>query len=247
MKTNSKKQLIKKLEMINILSGVKRYSRDFLIRPEPLISHIGFCSIYAVMLYSELKTKYPKMDLTLGTLVTKATIHDLDEVATGDIVRNVKHHSPESVAMFDVLEDNGMRYIDKYLENDVRYRLFDKWKNAKDPTTIEGVLVKVIDFLAVIYKVWDEYYLLGNKQFSRVTNELLNTLKAKSFDKLCSKLRVGNDIDQYEADDVNNLKSFLKALSKSCVEVLEQVSKGDDSQLREHFNFLEICNDSKAI
>lgn len=236
----SKSNVVKKLEMINILAGIKRYSRDFLIRAEPLISHIGFCAVYAIFIANELKLRYPELrdKIDIGKLVTKATLHDLDEISTGDIVRNVKHHSPEAVEMFKDLEEKGMRYIDSYLGSDKEVNLYDEWDKAKDSHCIEGVLVKIVDFMAVVYKVWDEYYLLSNRQFSRVTNELLNTLENYSFDKLCKNL----------PDDVRpQMEEYCKELTTDCIDIMHDAVNGDTHDLRVNFDFLQICNDSKAV
>lgn len=236
----TKENVVKKLEMINILAGIKRYSRDFLIRAEPLISHIGFCAVYSIFLANELQLRYPELrgKIDLGKLVTKATVHDLDEIATGDIVRNVKHHSPEAVEMFKDLEDKGMKYIDEYLGSDTLINIYSLWDTAKDSTCIEGVLVKLVDFMAVVYKVWDEYYLLSNRQFSRVTNELLNTLEHYSFSKFCNKL----------PEDIKSIMiEFCDELTKDCISIMKDAVDGDTHDLRVNFDFLQICNDAKAV
>lgn len=233
-------QLIKQLELVNILAGVKRYSRDYLVRPDLLLGHLGFCATMAVLVHNDMKKQHNCGDdlrLDLGKLILKATMHDVDEICTGDIVRNVKHHSPESVDMFKILEEKGIDQLDQYLESEGRNSIRQFWSTAKESSELEGVLVKVIDFLAVVYKAWDEYYLCSNLHFQRVLFELRDSLVKNDFSRLCDGI---TSLPTAPSNQLEKVKEYMSQLTTSCLVLLNtMISDPHNDQLRSPFGFLE--------
>jgi hypothetical protein len=62
-------QLKKEFTILFQLSSVSRYSRDHLLKPESVLEHIGFCTVYGSLLAGRLKKA--GIELDLGTLFTK--------------------------------------------------------------------------------------------------------------------------------------------------------------------------------
>jgi 5'-deoxynucleotidase YfbR-like HD superfamily hydrolase len=95
----------------------------------------------------------------------KAVFHDVDEVVTGDIPRPTKYFSNESKQIFDKIASQGMKQIISELDikNQSSSQEIEKlWKNSKDGD--EGRIVALADLAAVVYKIWEEVMLLGNKK-----------------------------------------------------------------------------------
>ena len=95
----------------------------------------------------------------------KAVFHDVDEVVTGDIPRPTKYFSNESKDIFDKIASQGINQIISELDiknNEGSREIEALWKNSKNDD--EGRIVALADLAAVVYKIWEEVILLGNKK-----------------------------------------------------------------------------------
>lgn len=156
------------LQMFDIeskLASVQRYSQIRLNNPESVLEHTGCvtltCYIFGIILESE------GYALDFSTLLRKAIAHDIDEIVTGDIPRPTKYFSEAVRSMFKAIEESGMNKVCTDLEIgvDAEASLYMDWHTAKNDT--EGLIVSIADILSVVYKVWEEYMMYGNKTIAR--------------------------------------------------------------------------------
>lgn len=153
------------LEIIDQASNVRRYSRDFMIKPEDLLQHIGFCVSF---IYMTAKRIDPEgFSINLGDALKRATVHDFEETITGDVARPTKYCSPEVTKGLKAYERKAMKRVEATLGIEI----YHDWANAKDEY-LEGQLVAVADYAAVVYKVMTEVGMFGNKSFMRVLLEI---------------------------------------------------------------------------
>lgn len=245
--------LIRQMTVLNSIANVSRYSRDYMIKRESLLEHIGFCTIYANLMYYELlrlNKSFSKV-LNIGTILKKVSIHDIDEVGTADVVRNVKHHNKEMLDQFDKLEKDSVTYTDEYLG--CMNQLFEDWNNAKDKS-LEGAFVRIIDLVSVYYKVWEELYMLNNKQFIRVASEYLSTMKTISFKKyLDDALQsyidtvLKSDLTGNDADELSYILSrYVNDLQTTIVSTLEMMISGQlvIKDLTDPIKFLSVSTEN---
>jgi 5'-deoxynucleotidase YfbR-like HD superfamily hydrolase len=156
-------QLKKEFTILFQLSSVSRYSRDHLLKPESVLEHIGFCTVYGSLLAGRLKKA--GIELDLGTLFTKIAMHDLDEAILGDIPRTTKYFSDDIRSAFKEVEYGTISRLEKWLDAD----FVESWVAAKLGN--EGAVLRILDMASVVYKNWTEVVLLRNRSFLRVCVE----------------------------------------------------------------------------
>lgn len=156
-------QLKKEFTILFQLSSVSRYSRDHLLKPESVLEHIGFCTVYGSLLAGRLKKA--GIELDLGTLFTKIAMHDLDEAILGDIPRTTKYFSDDIRSAFKEVECGTISRLEKWLDAD----FVESWVAAKLGN--EGAVLRILDMASVVYKNWTEVVLLRNRSFLRVCVE----------------------------------------------------------------------------
>lgn len=156
-------QLKKEFTILFQLSSVSRYSRDHLLKPESVLEHIGFCTVYGSLLAGRLQKAGYNLDL--GVLFTKIAMHDLDEAILGDIPRTTKYFSDDIRSAFKEVEYGTISRLEKWLDAD----FVESWVAAKLGN--EGAVLKILDMASVVYKNWTEVVLLRNRSFLRVCVE----------------------------------------------------------------------------
>jgi len=165
-------QLKKEFTILFQLSSVSRYSRDHLLKPESVLEHIGFCTVYGSLLSGRLKKA--GIELDLGTLFTKIAMHDLDEAILGDIPRTTKYFSDDIRSAFKEVEYGTISRLEKWLDAD----FVESWVAAKLGN--EGAVLRILDMASVVYKNWTEVVLLRNRSFLRVCVETQRYLQELS-------------------------------------------------------------------
>ena len=158
--------LIRQFEMMNQLAAVGRFSRDHMLKRESVLEHIGFVCLFSVFLGKKIE-EGSTIKLDFGSLLTRAALHDIDEVIFGDIPRTTKYFSKEISAQFKIEEKKAILHLEKWLG----VQFFEDWAEAKD-SSIEGKIVALADLAAVVYKLWSEVSLYGNLSFKRIAQEL---------------------------------------------------------------------------
>lgn len=152
------KQLTTYFEIAFKTSATSRFSQTHLIKDESVLEHTGFVCMMSYFIATQLISEGHK-GIDLGTLMCKATAHDLDEIVTGDIPRPTKYYNEGIKEALSVIEKSNMRIIDEELK--MNGRVYDDWSSSKEGK--EGSIVELADALAIVYKAWQECMLFGNK------------------------------------------------------------------------------------
>lgn len=145
---------------------VKRYSGTRLQEDETLAQHITDMCMMSYIITKHLITYGEELDL--GVILEKCIIHDLDELATGDMPRNTKYASENIKKELDAVAELAVRryaMTHKGLDD-----LEGKWSNAKQGK--EGFIIKLVDMLCVVRKAIIEIEVYGNLSCLKVTKEL---------------------------------------------------------------------------
>lgn len=146
------------------MASLARYSQTRLVAPENVLQHSGFVVLGAYFMGLELNSVAQGGDdmIPMDELLARAIVHDLDEIAVGDIARPTKYHNSETLAMFDKLKVIGIRKTvhDLHLAPDAANCVLHDHANAKAGRC--GYLVDLADKTAVVYKLWDECLLRHN-------------------------------------------------------------------------------------
>lgn len=163
-------------KFISEYESVKRFSRNHLVIPENLVSHVGVVSIICAYLLSKMSEHYEEELFTPSeccSIMMRAVVHDMDEVITGDIVRPTKYASEEMLALIKKLEEQSIgKVIEKF---DLPDRWESDWRKAKQD--LPGLIVKVADVMAVVMTCYREVHLYSNNQFIKVAEECYGYLK----------------------------------------------------------------------
>lgn len=146
--------------MASSLSSMQRYSQTFMNKKESVLEHTGFVVLFCCLIAQELVARGKQIDV--GLLLSKAALHDLDEIITGDIPRPTKYFDEEARKSFERIEHHGMSKLIASMS--LQESVYSLWKGSKED--YEGSIVAIADVAAVAYKVWEETGLLGNKGFS---------------------------------------------------------------------------------
>ncbi len=138
------------------MSAIDRYSQTRLINPESVLEHTGWVCMACLFMGEKLNEIGEGIDM--GLLLSKAAIHDVEEVVTGDIASPTKYYSQELTDEIQSLERYAATKILAPLDIESIKGLWFKSKVGK-----EGYIVMLADKLAVAYKVNQEVSHFGNQ------------------------------------------------------------------------------------
>ena len=182
--------IVKLFSVSQSMSSINRYSQINLLHPEAVLEHTGFVCLFTYLICEEINASCDdKIDV--GVALERATFHDVDEVVTGDIPRPTKYFSRESERIFNEIADQGIDQIIEELDvdsisGDIGFKIKKSWENSKSGP--EGSVVALADLAAVVYKIWEEVILLGNKklilqgkQVFGYINEFSNSLEEMDY------------------------------------------------------------------
>lgn len=164
------KNLIDHFALFSQMSSIKRFSRDWMAKPENVLEHTGFVVLFCLFVAKKLAAN-ADAHFVMGELLEKAAVHDLDEPVLGDVPRPTKYMSAVASNEFKMAEERAVERIGEFFGIDI----ICSWSVAKDHTP-EGRLVAIADLAAVVYAVWQEVALFGNRSFLRVQKELYEVL-----------------------------------------------------------------------
>lgn len=151
------------------LSSTKRYSQIHLHVPESVLEHTGFVCLMSYLLVLEINSRQESEGHDQGpvpviSVLEKSLLHDIEEVVSGDVPRTTKYFNPQIRQEFESVEEHGIKHVLSnlgYSESSViGEKVFLLWKTSKEDSS--GLIVKVSDLLAVVYKVWWETIQMGN-------------------------------------------------------------------------------------
>ncbi len=167
--------------IIRRLSHIKRFSSFPVNRQENVSEHSFWVSIYAYIV--ALYFIEQNINVNCSKVCLKATLHDLEESMTGDIIRTFKYKSKEfreqSKKTERVLVAESLL---KGLPRNIQSEIFDEWKDSKD-LSIEGRIVAFCDLLSVV-AYCDEELKLGNVHLKSIKHET-----QKYFDEFLETIR----------------------------------------------------------
>ena len=184
--------LLKSFELMDKSRSIRRYSRDFVFRQESVLEHTGWVALWSYLLAKNLEREVGRDCVDYGKLLSRAVVHDIDEVVTGDVPRTTKYSGPR---VYNAMKELAERAVtDVAIEQKID-TLSETWMGSKDHDTLEGLIVSIADSAAVIYMCWVEIELLGNKSFQRVAKEAEQSIKELC--NACSSCEQEEDVRRY--------------------------------------------------
>lgn len=221
--------VIKSFKFLEDLTSCTRYSNTRLLVPENVMEHTACVSFIASQLGLEILSIHSKEGLgpafRMDELLLKALYHDAEETVTGDVIRSVKHHSPESKEAFEKIALEGMTKImnDLDLCSEANNTIMNSWYEAKSGRT--GCLISIADLASVLYKVHQEVLMLGN------LNMMTSIEKVPSYlEELRSKVHA------YYGHSEGCTKYLLSYLAK-----IECIYDAAVKKAEAEFNYLAQC------
>lgn len=197
---------------------VTRYSGTYLVRPESLSSHIYEVSMLSYTMANILNTRYDEK-IDIKVVLEKALLHDIDETSTGDIVRNVKHYSPETKEALDLIADQSVKTISQIEGLEVVYEVWNSSKEGK-----EGLLIKLVDMLVVARKASVEVDVYSNYGALKTVSELTYHLDRLSDGIVTSE--VSAESAGYLLDLVEEVSDHIKLLQSKYYDQLNTYNLG---------------------
>ena len=131
------------------LRHVRRFTGCLLHHQESVAEHSWYVCLFAMLLGRDAMTRGWKIDM--GTLLCRATVHDVEEGVTGDFPRPFKYSNEELKKHLDLAAKRGLVSIYKSIELSEEDRLWHRlhWVYAKDKDA-EGAILSFCDLLAVL-------------------------------------------------------------------------------------------------
>lgn len=148
------------------LRYVIRYSTSRVLHHESVAEHSYFVGLYALMIGRWCRRQ--GLRISVEKLLTRATLHDLEEARSGDFPRPFKYSSPELRNLLETASELAYKQImERILSGDPKGKaeqreLLDCWKSSKDDT-MEGMILEFSDFLSVLGYMMHEGLANGNK------------------------------------------------------------------------------------
>jgi len=160
---NREKRLIKFIfEQHNRLSCIERFNNTPRLSSENVAEHSYYVTFLAMLIGDYLGERGVGLDKE--KLMRMATLHDLEEIISGDIIKILK--SGGFKEELDKLNVKSMEFLTNILGKEGKI-YFDLWHEAKEKETLEAKVVDLIDMVAcVIYSIKEIH--LGNKYFREI-------------------------------------------------------------------------------
>lgn len=148
------------------LSHIRRYSSLPVIRPENVAEHSFYNAMLSYVIAVDMRTR--GYDVDPDVALRKATFHDFDEIATGDILRSFKYSTP---ALLEAIERSGEMRMEEIVEHFgvASSDIHGTWAEAKQGR--EGDIVAFCDLMCVVAYVREEH-LTGNRHLDNVAREV---------------------------------------------------------------------------
>src|SRR5262245_5808158 len=153
-------RLVKLFGILSGLSGTFRFSNAKLTSPESVLEHTGGACLTCYFLIREIQQTDPDF-LDAGEIMMRAAIHDVEELLIGDVPRVTKHADAVTRGIFDNMGRRAMEQITEDLEISSGRTIRDDHFASKIGRS--GIVVKLSDALAVVYKCHEERE-RGNRQ-----------------------------------------------------------------------------------
>lgn len=149
------------LDIITLLTGnttrlrnVVRYSTCRRVNDEDVAQHSFYTVLYSALIATWVE-RNSKMVISWALLMTKASLHDVEEAISGDFPRPFKVSDPALKSMLDVAALKACRVACQGIFPDDEEMLPGLWERAKNRTT-EGRIVSLADCLSVLSYLYQE-------------------------------------------------------------------------------------------
>jgi 5'-deoxynucleotidase YfbR-like HD superfamily hydrolase len=202
------------------LAGTDRFSNANLIHRESVLEHTGQVALCCYFICLEIKAS----DAVMALVLRRAAVHDVEEMLTGDIPRNVKHANEATKKAFDVLQTNAIDQIAISLEltgDPGGFRL----AHAFAKTGKEGMILELADVLAVVYKVHHEAVERGNRSMMSRASTCRSHLTA-----VAHKIK---DSDAFHAGEIHSIMYLIDQAKKVIDEAERLASTAQISEASE--------------
>jgi len=153
--------LVHLFSAISGLASVHRYSMTRLGSPESVLEHTGMVALTSNLVAREMNALSPGV-IDVGEVTFRALVHDLDELVNGDVPRTTKYRDAKVRAMFKDLEEWGIDKIASGLEVSSALQTDISHGHRDAKSGLEGLVVAIVDAMAVCFKVWEEVIVRGN-------------------------------------------------------------------------------------
>jgi len=209
--------VVKVFSVASGLASVSRYSMIALGRRESVLEHLGMVSLTANLLATQCNLIYSNC-VDAGWVALKASVHDIDELVTGDIPRPTKYYNKDTRDMFRVIEERGVRKVtlEMCLVPELQAEVIQAHRQSKKEHS--GAIVAVADVMAVCYKVWEEVLVRGNMSMAEHAVNVEGQLKFLRDD--IHETFVGHRIKAGE---------FLIAILNDCSELMVKAAAKRDA------------------
>jgi len=204
--------IVKLFSVSQGMSAIQRYSQLHLLKSESVMEHTGFVCLFTYTLCEEINSvSSDAHKLDTGKALKKAIVHDIDEVITGDIPRPTKYYNESSIALFEDMAEAGIDQIIKEL-NVEGLDMKTDWKQSKSGR--EGAIVAFADLSSVVYKLWEEIIMLGNRKLFRQAEEVSKYLM-KFHDKIKSEKLFDGAQQVIIYNSIQQLYNILRQIVKT--------------------------------
>lgn len=170
---------MKDLRFLNNLVHTTRWSGHLTLKSESISDHVWGMVALAIQFHEQYDPSGVVVDLK--EVIYRVALHDIGESLYCDIPRPFKYSSPQLARLINTTEEELLR-------DNLSKSLVDDIQSAKDPNSIEGLLVKILDALQAGLKMKSEIE-LGNNNFRAEIGNSINMLKS-----IYSSIKYNNDI-----------------------------------------------------
>lgn len=139
---------------------------------ESIADHTMNMMIMARLIANDIQSRFSDKNIDIGRLLTQILFHDADEVITSDIPRPTKYHNQQVKESLELVAVSALDSIQQGLKC-FKYdtMIHESWTLAKDET-LEGSICKLVDFLQVVQKCYQENIIFNNHSFDSVIENL---------------------------------------------------------------------------
>lgn len=136
------------------LRYVPRFSTCQRLHSENVAEHSYYVAFYSMVIVDWVNANSAEagipVEIDLGTVLSYALLHDLEECITGDLPRAFKYSLPEVATVLHDAGELAMHRIMSEVVPDFADEYVQEWTAAKDEATIDGCIVRFADYLAVL-------------------------------------------------------------------------------------------------
>jgi len=204
--------LINLFSVAQSMASLRRYSQTTMAAPESVLEHSGFVVLLCYLIGLELNSVAEDVveEITMGELLSRAIVHDMEEIVVGDVASPTKYLNVETIVLFEKLKAMGIKKViaGLHLSEHAAGKLDHDHTNAKLGRS--GFIVSLADRAAVVYKLWDECLIRHNYTMVKYAMDL----RARGLEQLRAGIIDFNKAQSFYLHSlVNNMSEVLAAVA----------------------------------